>query len=76
MKLIESTLIVIITAPPVLDETGMAAVNSYYIFVEVVLWYLYILLDEYWTCFEPRSVRKAFQMNFFSLTLFNDIANS
>jgi hypothetical protein len=32
MKLIESTLIVILTAPPVLDETGMATFNSYFMF--------------------------------------------
>jgi hypothetical protein len=46
MKLIESTLIVILTAPPVLDETGMATFNSYSVFVEVLLCCLYILLDE------------------------------
>jgi hypothetical protein len=55
MKLIESTLIVILTAPPVLDETGMATINSYFMFVEVILCYLYILLDECWNYFEAKE---------------------
>jgi hypothetical protein len=66
MKLIESTLIVILTAPPVFAETGMTTVHSYCMFVRVVLCYLYILTGE------TTPVRKASQMNLFSHSLFND----
>jgi hypothetical protein len=42
-------LIVILTAPPVLDETGMATFNSYFMLG------VFSPLDECWNCFGAKE---------------------